>query len=150
MKNIIFVCHGNICRSVAMQWIFNDLISKYGVSEKFNVLSRATSLEEIGNPIYPPMRRELIHEDIPFGEHRAQRISQEDYDWADYIFYMDHENLWGLNRLLKDDKNKFLPVSIWTEGIDDIDDPWYSGEYHIVVEQLKRCAEDIVAHLLNN
>lgn len=148
MIKIIFVCHGNICRSVAAEYIFKNLLQNRGIFQKFAVISRATSTEEIGNDIYPPMKRELMYQDIPFGSHRAQQITQSDYDWADYIFYMDQENLWGLNRLLHDSKQKFHRVTTWTEGLDEISDPWYSGEYHLVIEELKRCAEDILKNLL--
>ena len=104
MKTIIFVCHGNICRSPAAEWIFKQKLIKYHLEDKFNVISKATSREEIGNDIYPPMKRALYNKEIPFYKHRATQISQEDYDNADYIFYMDNNNLRWLNHLLDDYK----------------------------------------------
>ena len=143
MKNIIFVCHGNICRSVAAEYIAKDLDKE----KRFNIISRATSLEEIGNDIYPPMKRELYRQSIPFSLHYASRITQKDYDWADVIYYMDDNNLHYLNRLLVDTGNKFKPVFMYTSGIDEIEDPWYTGNFTKVVNQLKECIKDIFNNL---
>ena len=90
MKKVIFVCHGNICRSVAAECIMKSM------TDKFKVISRATSYEEIGNDIYTPMKRELIKNGIPFARHYAKRIDYKDYEWADYIFHMDEENRYSL------------------------------------------------------
>lgn len=147
MKTIIFVCHGNICRSVAAEYIFKMLIEKYQIQDRFHVYSRATSTEEIGNDIYPPMKRALSHRSIPFGPHKAARITQEDYDNADIIFYMDDNNLRYLNYLLNDNEKKFTIISKFTANLHYIDDPWYSGEYEIVLNELWQCCEDIIKNL---
>lgn len=147
MKNIIFVCHGNICRSPAAEWIMKHLLTKYEMQDRFSVTSRATSREEIGNDIYPPMRRELLSRDIYFEHHCATQITQKDYDWADYIFYMDNNNLRYLNYLLKDKDNKFHLISEYTKDIDFIDDPWYSDKFEEVVDQLIICCDDIIKKL---
>ena len=139
MRNIIFICHGNICRSVAAEYIAKDMDKDH----RFNIISRATSLEEIGNDIYPPMKRELNRQSIPFSYHQATRITQKDYDWADVIYYMDDNNLYYLNRLLVDTDDKFKPVFMYTSGIDEIEDPWYTGNFTKVVNQLKECIKDI-------
>ena len=143
MRNIIFICHGNICRSVAAEYIAKDMDKEH----RFNIISRATSLEEIGNDIYPPMKRELNRQSIPFSYHQATRITQKDYDWADVIYYMDDNNLYYLNRLLVDTGNKFKPVFMYTSGIDEIEDPWYTGNFTKVVNQLKECIKDIFNNL---
>ncbi|MCR5505683.1 MAG: low molecular weight phosphotyrosine protein phosphatase [Bacilli bacterium] len=142
-KNIIFICHGNICRSVAAEYIAKDMDKEH----RFNIISRATSLEEIGNDIYPPMKRELYRQSIPYGYHEAQRIDEVDYDWADVIYYMDDNNLRYLNRLLMDKDHKFKPVFIYSEGIKEIEDPWYTGNFSKVVDQLKRCIKDVFANI---
>lgn len=147
MKTIIFVCHGNICRSVAAEFIFKLLLAKYQMEDRFEVFSRATSLEEIGNDIYPPMKHALNRNNIPFEKHYAKRITQEDYDKADFIFYMDNNNLRYLNYLLNDSKKKFYLISKFTPSISYIDDPWYSGEYEIVIHELWQCCEDIIKNL---
>ena len=143
MRNIIFICHGNICRSVAAEYIAKDMDKEH----RFNIISRATSLEETGNDIYPPMKRELNRQSIPFPYHQATRITQKDYDWADVIYYMDDNNLYYLNRLLVDTDDKFKPVFMYTSGIDEIEDPWYTGNFTKVVNQLKECIKDIFNNL---
>ena len=140
MKKIIFVCHGNICRSPAAEFIAKKL------SDKYIFISRATSYEEIGNDIYPPMKRELIKNGIPFVRHYAQRISDEDFDSADYIFYMDEENKYSLEKRFPNSK-KLLPIFNFTPCIYKIEDPWYTGRFDIVIGQIKTCVIDILKAL---
>ena len=94
------MCHGSICRSPAAAFIARQYLKEIGREGEFDIQVRATSSEEIGNDVYPPMKRELNRRDIPLYPHRATRISRSDYDHADYIFYMDEENRWSLNRQL--------------------------------------------------
>ena len=140
MKTIIFVCHGNICRSVAAEYIFKSL------SKEYDVISRATSLEEIGNDIYPPMKRELVRNHIPFDRHYAKRIDYKDYEKADYIFYMDDENYYSLNRMFPN-SNKIYPIYKYTSDISEIEDPWYTGRFDLVVKQISRCINDILNNI---
>ena len=140
MKKIIFVCHGNICRSPAAEYIMKKLSSEY------IVCSRATSYEEIGNDIYPPMKRELIKNNIPFARHYASRITYEDFVDADYIFYMDDENYYSLiNRF--GISSKILPIYQYTLSINEIEDPWYTGRFDLVFKQIKECLIDILANI---
>jgi len=147
MKTIIFVCHGNICRSVAAEFIFKYLLQKYQIEDRFEVFSRATSTEEIGNDIYPPMKRALANHNIPIYRHEAKQITKQDYDKADIIFYMDNNNLNYLKYLLNDDQKKFQIISKYTENLHYIEDPWYSGEYEIVINEIWQCCEDIIKNL---
>ena len=140
MKKIIFVCHGNICRSVVAEYIMKKL------SKDYLVCSRATSFEEIGNDIYPPMKRVLVSHNIPFDRHYASRINYQDYSEADYIFYMDDENKYSLIRMFGDSK-KILPIYNYSEGIDEIEDPWYTGRYELVYQQIYTCITDILKNL---
>ena len=139
-KKIIFICHGNICRSVAAEFIMKSM------SNDYDICSRATSFEEIGNDIYPPMKRELLNNNIPFERHYAQRINYNDYQEADYIFYMDDENYAFLYRMFGDDE-KIKPVYEWTPSIKEIEDPWYTGRFNVVVSQLKQCIKDILDNI---
>ena len=143
--NIIFVCHGNICRSVAAEYIAKSL----DVNHQHNIISRATSYEEIGNDIYPPMKQELMKEKIPFSVHHAKRIDQSDYNWADIIFYMDDENKYYLDRIIVDNKNIIKPIYLYTPDINEIEDPWYTRNFSKVVSQIKRCVLDIFKNLNN-
>ena len=140
MKKIVFVCHGNICRSVAAEYIFKSL------SKEYDVISRATSFEEIGNDIYPPMKSELIKNHIPFDKHHAKRIDYEDYINADYIFYMDDENFYTLNRMFPN-SNKIFPIYRYTPSINEIEDPWYTGRFDLVVTQITTCIKDILNNI---
>ena len=141
--NIIFVCHGNICRSVAAEYIAKDL-DKEG---KHNFISRATSFEEIGNDIYPPMKNELARRKIPFNRHYASRINQHDYDWADIIYYMDDENKYSLRCMFVDTKEKIKPIYQYSEGIYEIEDPWYTRNFQSVVNQITMCVKDILKNI---
>ena len=148
MKSIIFVCHGNICRSPAAEWIMKHLLQRFNLEEDFFVVSRATSLEEIGNDIYPPMKRALYNREIPFFEHHAKRIDQEEFDKADFIFYMDNLNKRYLERLFGELPNKCQIITKYTENLEYIDDPWYTGQFDNVVNQLEECCESIITKLL--
>lgn len=141
MKKIIFVCHGSICRSPAAEFIMKSL------TNDFEITSRATSYEEIGNDIYPPMKRELTRQGIKFSAHHASRITKQDYDSADYIFYMDDENKWGLTRILGNNIPKCMPIYCFTKGINEIEDPWYSDNYEKVVNELRICIKDILDNI---
>lgn len=147
MKTIIFVCHGNICRSVAAEYIAKLKLIKYHLEDRFNVISRATSTEEIGNDIYPPMKRALYNKEIPFYTHHARRISQQDYDNADYIFYMDEFNKRNLLYQLNDYKKIIFPITMYTPHLSQIDDPWYTGQFDEVVDELEECIENIIQRI---
>lgn len=121
---VIFVCHGNICRSVMAEYIMkslnNDLI----------IESRATSTEEIGNDIYPPVKRTLDIHDIKYDKHSASQITKSEYHLADYVIVMDSYNLFNLKRIIGDvDYSKIYKLNYFVETDDDIEDPWYSREF---------------------
>ncbi len=148
MKTLIFICHGNICRSPAAEWIMKHLLLKYHMEEDFFIFSRATSLEEIGNDIYPPMKRALYNKEIPFFEHHAKRISKEEFDKADYVFYMDGLNKSYLERLFGPLPSKCQIITKYVDTVSYIDDPWYTGDFDNVVNQLEDCCDAIIKKLL--
>jgi protein-tyrosine phosphatase len=137
---ILFVCHGSICRSPAAEMIFKSLNNEH------EVISRALTHEEIGNDIYPPMKKELIRRGIPFTPHHATYISLDDFESSDYVFYMDVENHYMLVRRFGDDK-KILPVFKFSKDITEIEDPWWTGNYKKVVDQLTTCIKDILQNI---
>lgn len=144
MKTIIFVCHGNICRSVAAEFIAKDFLRKRGNLSDFNIVSRATSLEEIGNDIYPPMKRVLLEQGVNINQHYATRITLSDYQKADYIFYMDENNYYYLSRLFPDTDKKEHNICEFTQmPYHEIEDPWYTGEYLSVFHQISDCVEKL-------
>ena len=123
MIKILFVCHGNICRSPMAEFVMKDMVKKAGLSGQFQIDSVAASREELGNPIYTPARRELEKHGVPVEAHRARQITQGDVDGYDHIFYMDSRNLRYLRQLFPGE-NKFRSF------LDrDVADPWYSGDF---------------------
>lgn len=147
MKKIIFVCHGSICRSPAAEFIAKEYLKKTARDTEFSVTSLAVSFEEYGNDIYPPMKRELMLHNIPLERHSANRITQKDYDSADYIFYMDESNLRYLKSLLNPPYDKLFPINMYTKRIPYIEDPWYTDRYALVVSQITECIVDIFKNI---
>ncbi|MCR5348887.1 MAG: low molecular weight phosphotyrosine protein phosphatase, partial [Bacilli bacterium] len=125
MYRIIFVCHGNICRSPAAEFIMADLLRKQGLEDAVSVCSRATSFEEIGNDTYPPMKRALAEANVPIYPRQAARITQTDYDQSDAIYYMDQSNLSYLRRIVDDRRGILRPITELVPDLEEIEDPWY-------------------------
>lgn len=147
MKKIIFVCHGSICRSPAAEMIFRKTIKERGLEDQFSVTSLALSNEEIGNDIYPPMRRTLNARGIPMIRHSARRLTQRDVDDCDHLFYMDASNRRILSYLVNDPQGKCKPVFAYSKGIIEIEDPWYSDRYDKVIDELTICINDILENI---
>ena len=135
MIKILFVCHGNICRSPMAEYVMKDLVKKAGLERRFSIASAAVSREELGNPVYPPARRELAKHGISCEGHAAHQITQREYETYDYIYYMDSSNARYLTRLLKD-TDKCRPLLSR-----DVADPWYTGDFRQTWEDiLEGCA----------
>ena len=100
MIRVLFVCHGNICRSTMAQYVFQDMVNKMDLSDSFYIDSAATSREEIGNPVHYGTRRKLKEVGIPCGDHRARQMRREEYDQFDYIIGMDTWNIRNISRII--------------------------------------------------
>ena len=141
MISILFVCHGNICRSPMGEFILKDLAGKAGREGAFEIASRAVSREEIGNGLYPPARRELQKHGVPCEGHQARQITLEDYRHFDRIYYMDRSNLRYLQRMLPHDPEKIRPLLHR-----DVADPWYTGDFETtwddILEGCRRIMEE--------
>lgn len=124
MIKILFVCHGNICRSPMAEYILKDMVHKAGKDGAFEIASAAVSREEIGNPVYPPARRELQRHGISCDGHRARQVTQNDFQHYDRIYYMDASNKRYLDRMLPRDEEKIRPLLSR-----DVADPWYTGDF---------------------
>ena len=139
MVKILFVCHGNICRSPMGQYILQDMASRRGRSGEFEIDSAAVSREEIGNGVYPPARRELERRGVPCGSHRARQVTMEDYRHFDRIYYMDASNARYLARMLPRNPDKIRPL---LER--DVADPWYTGDFAQTYEDLVEGCQKIL------
>ena len=124
MIKVLFVCHGNICRSPMAEFVMKDLVAKAGRSAEFEIASVAVSREELGNPIYPPAQRELRKHGIPFDHRRARQITDADLAYYDHVYYMDASNARYLRRMFGDKADKCRPLLSR-----DVADPWYSGDF---------------------
>ena len=133
MKKILFVCHGNICRSVMAEMVMRHLVTEAGREDEFVIDSCATSREEIGNDIYPPAKRCLSAHGVPFTRHAARQITKEDYEKFDMILCMEEYNIRNLRRvlgeeLLEEDATLSQP-KIRRLLNRDVADPWYTGDF---------------------
>ena len=133
MMRIMFVCHGNICRSPMAEFVFKHLAQKAGLSENFTVRSSATSTEEIwggvGNPIYPPAVDELRRRKIPFTDRRAVQLKKSDYENYDLFVVMDSRNIRGVNAIFGTDPDAKVKKLMDFAGGGEVADPWYSGDF---------------------
>ena len=135
MTKILFVCHGNICRSVMAQMMLQHLVNKAGRADEFYIDSCATSTEEIGNDIYPPAKRCLSAHGIPFARHAARQITLADYDRFDLIICVERYNLRNLPKIT--DKVRLLLER-------DVADPWYTGDFETTYRDLAEGCEKIM------
>ena len=147
MKTIIFVFHGNICRSPAAEFIFKKIIKENNLEDQYHVYSRALSYEEIGNDIYPPMKEELRYNKIPFAYHEANILTKREVEEADIIFYMDESNRRIIEYMFKDNLDKFEPIFKYTPSIKKVEDPWYTRRFNFVVKQIEECIKDILKNI---
>ena len=137
MIKIMFVCHGNICRSPMAEFVMKDLVKKAGLEQEIQVFSSATSTEEIGNPVYPPARRELGKHGISCTGKQAVQLKYSDFSHYDYFIGMDERNIQNMKRILRTDEKiqKLLPHK-------DVADPWYTGNFEITyTDILTGCQE---------
>ena len=155
MVRVLFVCWGNICRSPMAEFILKDMVAKRGIAEEFHIESAATSTEEIGNPVYPPAKRELMAHGIGTSENelglsmkRARQLSRDDYDKWDYIIGMEQLNMSYMHRILGGDpEGKVRLLMDFADKEEDIDDPWYTGDFAGVYRQILEGCEALLSKL---
>ena len=130
MIKILFICHGNICRSPMAEFIMKDLVKQAGKDREFTIASAATSREELGNPVYPPVRRMLRQHGIDCSGKTARQITPEDYTRFDLLIGMDHANLRNMQRFFQGDPDQKLHLLLeYTNRPGEVADPWYSGDF---------------------
>ena len=146
-KDILFICHGNICRSPMAEFVMKDLVKRAGLEDRIHVASAATSAEEIGNPVYPPARRELAKHGLSCAGKTARRMTAGDYDAYDYLVYMEGYNLRNMLRIVDDPDGKMRSLMSFAGSNEDIEDPWYSGNFSGVYAQIERGCRGLLEEL---
>ena len=141
MVKILFVCHGNICRSPMAEFILKDMVKKRGIAEQFEIASAATSTEEIwngiGNPVYPPARKELAKHGIRCDGKRAVQLKASDYAYYDYLIGMDSMNMRNMERMTGHAAGEKMKMLLEYAGENrGITDPWYSGQFDVTYEDV--------------
>lgn len=147
---ILFVCHGNICRSPMAEFIMKDLVRKAGVEERFFIASAATSTEEIGNPVYPPARRKLAEHGIGCAGKTARQMTAADYEQYDLLIGMDGANLRNMRRICDGDpQGKIRLMMEFAHRQDDVADPWYTGNFETTWQDLSAGCRGLLDSLLH-
>ena len=127
---ILFVCHGNICRSPMAEFVMKDMVRKEGLEERFEIASAATSAEELGNPVYPPARERLRRAGISCAGKTARRMTRDDYDRYDLLVGMDRQNLRNMLRIAGGDPDgKIRSLLSFAGSAREVADPWYTGDF---------------------
>ena len=137
MIKLLFVCHGNICRSPMAEFVMKDLVARAGRAAEFTIASAATSAEEIGNPVYPPARQMLAQHGIRCAGKTARQLRQGDYDQWDLFLGMDRANLRNMRALFGGDGgHKIYSLLSFAASDRDIADPWYTGNFQATWEDV--------------
>ena len=148
MKKILFVCHGNICRSPMAEMVFKHLLRQRGLTG-FTVASAATSTEEIGNPVYPPARAEMARHGIPVEKRGARQVTWADYQAHDLLIGMDNANIRNMRRMLNGDpEGKIHRLMDFTNRPGEVDDPWYSDRFDLCYRDVLEGCEALLAYIL--
>ena len=148
MTKVLFICHGNICRSPMAEFVMKDLVAKAGLSDKFEIASAATSTEEIGNPVYPPARRKLAEHGISCAGHAARQMQRADYSRYDLLIGMDQENLYNMRRICGGDpEGKIHLLLDYTARPGSVADPWYTGDFERTWQDVLEGCRALLARL---
>ena len=151
MIKILFVCHGNICRSTMAQFVLQHMVNQLGISHLFHIDSKATSREEIGNPPHSGTIRKMHQEGIPVIPHKATQILWKDYEKFDYIIGMDEWNMKNLQKILKGDpEGKVYKLLTFAGSNRDIADPWYTGNFDITYNDVTEGCKGFLEYLRKN
>lgn len=152
MVKILFVCHGNICRSPMAEFVMKDMVSQQNMSDNFFIASAATSSEEIwngiGNPVYPPAKAKLAEHGINCSGKRAVQLARSDYEKYDYLIGMDSANIRSMHRMLGGDpEGKIFKLLSFANLERDISDPWYTGDFEAAYRDVKEGCRALLEYL---
>ncbi len=148
MIKLLFVCHGNICRSPMAEYVMKELVREAGRETEFDIASAAATAEEIGNPVYPPARQELARHGIDCSGKRARLLRREDYDRYDLLIGMDRENLRDMRRICGGDpEGKLCLLLDFTDRPGSVADPWYTGDFQATWRDVEAGCRGLLARL---
>lgn len=148
MKKLLFVCHGNICRSPMAEFVMKALVQEQGLSYRYEIASAATSTEEIGNPVYPPARRMLAAHDISCAGKTARQMTKQDYAYYDLLIGMDHANLRNMRRICGGDPDGKLHLLLdYTNRPGEVADPWYTDNFQSTWEDVTEGCQGLLKAL---
>ena len=148
MIKILFVCHGNICRSPMAEFVMKDMIRKAGLENQFHIASAATSGEELGNPVYPPARRKLAEHGIDCSGKTARRLRKSDYTQYDLLIGMDQANLRNMHRMCGvDPEGKLHLLLDFTNRPGNVADPWYTGDFEATWRDVEQGCQGLLQEL---
>lgn len=148
MIKILFICHGNICRSPMAEFVMKDLVKKAGLASQFHIESAATSREEIGNPVYPPARRKLAEYVIGCQGHAAKQMKKADYSHYDLLIGMDQANLRNMTRICGGDpEGKIHLLMDYTDRPGQVADPWYTGDFETTYQDVLEGCQGLLEEL---
>ncbi len=148
MKKILFICHGNICRSPMAEMLLKHLVRQRGIADEFAIASCAVSREEIGNPVYPPARAELARHGVPCEKRGARQLTRQDYQDYDYLIAMDNWNIRLMQRILGGDpEGKCCLLMDFTARPGEVSDPWYSDRFDVAYQDILEGCEGLLKHL---
>ena len=148
MIKLLFICHGNICRSPMAEFVMKDLVKKARLEKDFQIASAATSIEEIGRPLYPPARRKLDEHGIRCDGHSARQLTNQDYDEYDLLIGMDQANLRSMYRICGGDyAGKMHLLLDFTDRPGDVADPWYTDDFEATWEDVLAGCQGLLKQL---
>ena len=148
MIKILFICHGNICRSPMAEFVMKDLVRKAGLESQFQIASAATSTEEIGSPVYPPARRKLAEHGINCSGKTARQLTRADYDRYDLLIGMDNANLRNMRRICGGDSDGKIRLLLeFTGRSGEVADPWYTGDFEATWRDVLEGCSGLLRHL---
>lgn len=151
MIKLLFVCHGNICRSPMAEFVMKDMVAKAGLAQQFKIASAATSSEEIGNSVYPPVRRLLGAHGIDCAGKTARKLQQADYEKYDFLIGMDQENLRNMRRMYTNDTaHKIHLLMDFTAHPGSVADPWYTGDFESTWRDVQEGCKGLLVFLQEN
>ena len=149
MIKVLFICHGNICRSPMAEFVMKKLVEDAGLAAQVHIESAATSREELGNPVYPPARRKLAEHGISCAGHAARQMTRADYEKNDLLIGMDQENLRNMQRICSGDPDgKISLLMAHTSRPGNVADPWYTGDFEATWRDVAEGCRCLLAELM--